>query len=65
MTLCQNCHQREGTQIWVGEGGTLAFTHGMSQRWCSRCVLETQLNHARMLAAQIPDLERRLRDQEP
>ena len=57
---CQKCRKREGTHNWVGEGGVLAMTHGMSQRWCEYCVVEAQLAHARKLSALIPALESRL-----
>jgi len=59
-SLCANCHQRPGTLTWVGEGGTLAFTHGLSQQWCESCVVSAQLTHARASAARIPTLESRL-----
>ncbi len=60
---CQNCQQREATETWVDDGGVFAYAHGMSQRWCLRCVLTAQLEHARKMAAQIPDLERQLAEQ--
>lgn len=55
---CQKCGLREGTQEWAHD--MLALTHGFIQHWCERCVIETQLAHARTMAARIPDLERRL-----
>jgi hypothetical protein len=60
MTLCANCREREGTELWVGDGGALALVHGMSVRWCRRCVITAQLAHARAMAAQVPSLEREL-----
>lgn len=58
--ICQNCGQREGTENWVGEGGTMAFIHGMHQCWCKICCCEAQLEYARKLAATIPELEVKL-----
>lgn len=59
-TLCNNCKQRPATEIWVGDGGVLAYAHGAYQHWCLRCVLEAQLEHARKLATSIPELESKL-----
>ncbi len=53
--MCQKCGQRPGTECWCAD--TLALVHGMSAMWCKRCVLETQLEHARESAASIPELE--------
>ncbi len=60
--LCAKCGLRPGTETWVGEGGALALIHGMTQLWCRRCVLETQLAHAQERAAQIPELTRLLKE---
>jgi len=57
---CANCNKRVGTQLWLGVGGALAYTHGMHTYWCKICVLETQLEHARERAALIPELEAEL-----
>jgi hypothetical protein len=57
---CPNCGKRPGTLEWVGEGGTLAFVHGMSQLWCEICCLKTQLIHFRAMASKIPETEARL-----
>lgn len=59
-TKCENCGEREATERWVGSGGTLALTHGMSEQWCEVCVLEKQLEHARERAEEIPKLEEKL-----
>lgn len=60
--LCVNCKIRESTLDWVGEGGALAYVHGMSQPWCDRCAVEAQLAYVRKQAEQIPVLERRLKE---
>jgi hypothetical protein len=57
---CANCGIRQATLNWVGEGGVLAYAHGLASRWCERCVVAAQLEHARKLAASIPDLAVRL-----
>lgn len=61
--LCANCQERPGTEIWVSEGGVLAFVHGMSQKWCKPCVLRAQLEYAREAAGRIPQLELELRQE--
>lgn len=58
--ICQNCHIRQATVNWLGEGSTLDFVHGMFQRWCNICSLEAQLEYARKSAARIPELEKEL-----
>jgi hypothetical protein len=57
---CANCHKRPATQFWTGEGGSLAFSHGMYQSWCLPCVLRAQLEYAKERAEAIPELEREL-----
>lgn len=61
---CRNCHARPGTELWVGEGGVLAYVHGPGVYWCRVCVLKVQLKHARKRAAEIPAMERELADLE-
>lgn len=56
---CQKCGQREGTENWVGDGGVLAFTHGLVAQWCKLCVVEAQIAHAEKLQQQLPDLYQR------
>lgn len=58
--VCQNCKRRPAVLDWVGEGGALAYVHGMHVRWCQRCAWEAQLDYARKSALQIPDLENKL-----
>ncbi len=57
---CENCHDRISTVWWVGEGGGLAYAHGMKAAWCERCCVEAQLKYAQDAAARIPDLEKKL-----
>lgn len=52
---CQKCGIGEGTQTWC-ESGAIGYVHGLSQQWCDRCVLTTQLAYARERAAAIPEL---------
>lgn len=59
--LCVNCSMRKGTERWVGEFDSVTVARtGWHQMWCRRCVIVAQLEHARKLAATIPDLEREL-----
>ncbi len=57
---CRNCGQRPATELWIGDGGSLAFVHGHYQPWCKPCTLQVQLDHARKRAKAIPELEREL-----
>lgn len=58
--LCGNCHERQGTEPWVGEGGTLAYVHGMFSMWCKRCTLKAQIEHSEACAARLPALREQL-----
>ena len=60
--ICANCGKREATQNWVGEGGALAWSHGMTQRWCEICCLYEQIKFAKEQAKRIPELEKKLND---
>lgn len=60
--VCQKCGQREGTENWTGEGGTLAYVHGMYQKWCKICCIEEQLRYARERMESIPKLIKELND---
>jgi len=62
--ICQKCHKREATVQWVGDGGMLAFSHGMYEMWCDYCCTVAQLENAKRNAARIPELERKLKDYE-
>lgn len=57
---CANCHVREGTIKWVGDGGSMALVHGVYTLWCERCVVAVQLAHAEERAALIPELRAKL-----
>lgn len=59
--ICQNCGKREATITWVGEGGTLAWVHGMGQEWCKLCCVKEQLKYAKKQAERIPELKEELR----
>lgn len=56
--ICQKCHERPATETW--SEGSIAYVHGLFQRWCKRCVLTEQLADARHMASIIPDLEAQL-----
>ena len=58
---CQNCLERPATEVWSPEG-TVAALHGLYQYWCKRCVLTEQLAYARKIAANIPQLEKELKN---
>lgn len=60
MDICVNCSQRKASLDWVGDGGAMAYVHGMSVRWCERCAVEAQLQYARARAKEIAGLEKRL-----
>lgn len=56
---CQLCGKRPAKHWWSDEG-LVAAVHGMYSARCERCIVETQLTHAREMAASIPKLETRL-----
>jgi hypothetical protein len=60
--MCQNCGKQEATITWIGEGGSLAYVHGMGQEWCELCCVKEQLTYAAEQAARIPELKRRLKE---
>ncbi|HYX22391.1 MAG TPA: hypothetical protein VFA98_16225 [Thermoanaerobaculia bacterium] len=53
---CRNCGARQASTWWVGEGGGLAFAHGMAQAWCEPCCVQKQIEHAEEVAAHLPEL---------
>lgn len=55
---CQKCNLRKATTAWCE--GSVAFVHGSYQAWCEQCCVEEQLEHAKKMAASIPELERKL-----
>lgn len=54
---CEHCNEHEATGKWLGEGSILDYAHGRYQEWCECCMVKAQLDHARKLAARIPELE--------
>lgn len=58
--ICQSCGKRPATMNWVGDGGTMAFIHGMYQRWCDHCALRAQIAHAQKMADLLPELQAKL-----
>ena len=58
--MCAKCGSRPGNIQWVGEGGYLAFSHGMYAMWCLVCATEAQLEYAQRQAATVPGLEAKL-----
>ena len=61
---CDHCGERPATGMWVGDGNMFSAVHGARWWWCERCMLEAQLERARERAAAIPDLERRLEEEQ-
>lgn len=59
--ICQNCNKRPATTNWVGEGGTMAYVHGMYQRWCDYCATKEQLKYCKKMARAIPRLEKKFK----
>lgn len=60
--MCENCKEHSATETWIGEEGTLAYTHGRFRFWCKCCVINEQLKYAKKLSERIPDLEEELRN---
>jgi len=60
-SLCQRCHKREGTVLWIGEGSMMDYIHGMSLLWCEQCCISQQLKYAKKRAKDIPKLEAKLK----
>ena len=56
---CSRCNKRPATAWWTDEG-IVAAVHGMFTPRCERCCIEAQLEHAKRLAASIPELEAKL-----
>lgn len=56
--LCDRCGVKPGTQRF-GEG-VIAMIHGVYEMYCTRCVTEVQLAHAKENAKKIPKLESKL-----
>lgn len=60
MITCGNCQKHKASESWVGEGGVMAYAHGMAEFWCKCCVIKTQLEYARETAKRIVKLEKQL-----
>jgi hypothetical protein len=58
--LCGNCGKHKGTQVWIGDGGELAMSHGVYAMWCKCCCLKAQLEYAKNISSKIPQLEAEL-----
>lgn len=58
--LCENCETRPATETWVGDGGALALSHGLSSRWCKRCCLVAQIEYANGIIERLPNTKRQL-----
>ncbi len=58
--LCKCCRKRKATIQWVGDGGVMAWAHGMAEGWCEICATEAQVEYARDAAQRLPELEARL-----
>lgn len=58
--ICRNCNERQATQLWIGDGGSLALVHGMHSSWCAVCCAREQLRHAEAQAARIPEIRAEL-----
>jgi hypothetical protein len=57
--ICRKCNERPATEMWA-EGGAFAAIHGGYEYRCKRCVVAAQLEHAKQMAAMVPQLERDL-----
>jgi hypothetical protein len=60
---CQECGERPATILWAPDG-TMGMIHGGYRYWCNRCALRVQVEHARLCAARLPELERQLAEEE-
>lgn len=58
--ICSNCEARPATEIWVGEGGSLALSHGLYSHWCKRCCLVAQIEYANGIIERLPNAKRQL-----
>ena len=61
---CDHCQERPAAVMWLGDGDMVSAIHGARWWWCERCAVEAQLERARERAAAIPDLERRLEEEQ-
>lgn len=56
---CANCGKRPGTIAWVGNGGALAYSHGMYQMWCELCTVEADIEYVLKQVERLPGLQER------
>jgi len=61
---CENCHKREATTKWLGNGSALDLVHGAYWMWCEICVVKEQIKYAEESAARLPELRARLSELE-
>lgn len=63
---CKNCGRLGTTAhpvgIWAGDGGSLAYSHGLYTYWCELCMKQAQLAHAEKCAESIAGLKARIRE---
>ena len=52
---CAKCGDRPGLHMW--SEGAIAAIHGCYSWWCAICCLRARLDHAREIAATVPQLE--------
>lgn len=57
---CGNCGEHRATDIWLGEGSSLDWSHGHYEKWCRCCALDAQLEYAREMARKIYVLREQL-----
>lgn len=57
---CFKCGKHKASVRWVGDGGFMAFTHGMWEPCCECCAARMVLEYAKERASKIPELEKEL-----
>ena len=57
---CFKCGKHKASLRWVGDGGFMAFSHGMWQPCCDCCAAQMVLDYAKERASKIPELEKEL-----
>lgn len=59
--VCTNdCDHLAEPIPWVNNGNTMNLVHGVYTWWCRCCMIDAQLEHAKLKAVQIPQLEQEL-----
>jgi len=64
MSKCEKCGRRQATIKWVGEGGIMAFVHGMYHDWCEKCALEAKIKYAEEHQGDLQKLRKELKEYE-